>query len=68
MNPRIAAALEIDQDMQAARNAARGILATANSLRTAGAAALCERAKKVAAVAAEHAAAVDAIRDFREKR
>ncbi|HEX3937116.1 MAG TPA: acyl-CoA dehydrogenase family protein [Xanthobacteraceae bacterium] len=59
MNPRIAAALEIDQDMQAARNAARGILATANSLRTAGAAALAERAKKVAATAAEHAAAVD---------
>lgn len=59
MNPRIAAALEIDQDMQAARTAARGILATANSLRTAGAAALGERAKKVAVVAAEHAGAVD---------
>lgn len=59
MNPRRAAALESDQDMQAARNAARGILATANSLRNAGAATLFERAKKVAAVAAEHAGAVD---------
>ena len=58
MNPR-SAALESDQDMQAARNAARGILATASSLRTAGAAALFERAGKVAAVAAEHAGAVD---------
>ena len=60
MNPRTAAALEIDQDMQAARSAARGIIATANNLRSAGAAALAERAKKVAAVAAEHAGAVDA--------
>ncbi len=58
MNARIATALEID-DMQAARNAARGILATANNLRTTAAAALTERVKKVAAVAAEHAAAVD---------
>ena len=59
MTPRIAAAVDIDQDVQAARSAARGIVATANSLRTAGAAALVERARKVAAVAAEHAGAVD---------
>ena len=45
--------------MQAARNAARGILATAKNLRGAGAAALAERARKAAAVAAEYAAAVD---------
>ena len=59
MNVRTATVLEVDQDVKAARNAARGILAAASSLRVAGAADAMARANKVAAVAAEHAAAVD---------
>ena len=59
MTPRIATVLEIEQDVQASRNPARGILAVANAARGAGAVDLTERVKKVAAVAAAHAAAVD---------
>jgi acyl-CoA dehydrogenase len=59
MNVRTATVLEVDQDVKTARNAARGILAAADHLRAADAADLMARAKKVAAVAAEHAAVVD---------
>ncbi len=52
MNVRTATVLEVDQDVKAARNAARGILAAASSLRAAGAADAMARANKVAAVAA----------------
>ncbi|HUI14684.1 MAG TPA: acyl-CoA dehydrogenase family protein [Xanthobacteraceae bacterium] len=59
MNVRTATVLEVDQDVKTARNAARGIVAAANNLRAGGAADLLARAKTVAAIAAEHAAAVD---------
>ena len=59
MNVRTATVLEVDQDVQTARTAARGILAAASNLRTAAAGDLLARAKRVAAIAAEHAAAVD---------
>jgi alkylation response protein AidB-like acyl-CoA dehydrogenase len=62
MNVRTATVLEVDQDVQTARNAARGILAAASNLRAADAADagdLPVRVKRVAAIAAEHAAAVD---------
>jgi acyl-CoA dehydrogenase len=59
MNVRTATVLEVDQDVKTARSAARGILAAASNLRVADAADVLKRANKVAAVAAEHAAAVD---------
>jgi acyl-CoA dehydrogenase len=59
MNARTATVLEAEQDIQAARNAARGILSAAGNQRAAGTADLMERARKVAAVALEPAAAVD---------
>jgi acyl-CoA dehydrogenase len=60
MTARPVAVLDIDQDAEAARNATRGILAAAGNLRAVGAAAnLLERARKAAAVASAHAAAVD---------
>jgi acyl-CoA dehydrogenase len=59
MNVRTAKVLEVDQDMKAARHAARGLLAAASNMRVADAADLRARAARVAAVAAEHAAAVD---------
>ncbi len=59
MNVRTATVLEVDQDVKAARSAARGILGAASNLRAADAGDLPTRAKKVAAIAAEHAAAVD---------
>ncbi len=59
MNARTATVLEAEQDIHAARNAARGILSAAGNQRAAGAADLMERAGKVAAVALEPAAAVD---------
>lgn len=62
MNVRTATVLEVDQDVQTARNAARGILAAASNLRAADAADagdLPVRVKRVAAIAAEHAEAVD---------
>ncbi len=59
MNARTATVLEAERDIQAARNAARGILSAAGNQRAAGAADLMERAGKVAAVALEPAAAVD---------
>jgi acyl-CoA dehydrogenase len=59
MNVRTATVLEVDRDVETARNAARGILAAADNLRATGAADLTARAGKAAAVAAEHAAAVD---------
>ncbi|MGC2125766.1 MAG: acyl-CoA dehydrogenase family protein, partial [Xanthobacteraceae bacterium] len=59
MNARIATVQEVDQDVQAARSAARGILAAASNLRTAGSQDLTDRAKRAATVAATHAAKVD---------
>ncbi|MGB7254993.1 MAG: acyl-CoA dehydrogenase family protein, partial [Xanthobacteraceae bacterium] len=59
MNVRTATVLEVDKDVQTARTAARGILAAARNLRTADAGDLLARAKRVAVIAAEHAAAVD---------
>jgi acyl-CoA dehydrogenase len=59
MTARPVAVLDIDQDAEAARNATRGILAAAGNLRAVGAANLLERARKAAAVASAHAAAVD---------
>jgi acyl-CoA dehydrogenase len=59
MNARTATVLEAERDIQAARNAARGILSAAGNQRAAGAPDLMERAGKVAAVALEPAAAVD---------
>ena len=59
MNVRTATVLEVDQDIKAARHAARGILAAAGNLRVADAADLMSRVRKVAAIAAEHAAMVD---------
>ncbi len=59
MNARTATVLEAERDIQAARNAARGILSAAGNQRAAGTADLMERAGKVAAVALEPAAAVD---------
>jgi acyl-CoA dehydrogenase len=67
MNARPATVLEVDKDVPSARNAARGILAVANGLRTAGPTDLTERVKKVAAVAATHAAAVDRDSRFPEE-
>jgi acyl-CoA dehydrogenase len=59
MNARTATVLEAERDIQAARNAARGILSAAGNQRAAGTPDLLERAGKVAAVALEPAAAVD---------
>ncbi len=59
MNVRTVKVLEVDQDVQAARNATRGILIAASNLPAANAADLRARIEKVAAVAAAHAAAVD---------
>ena len=67
MNARTATVLEVEQDVQTARNAARGILTAAGNLRAAGAADLVRRAERVAAVAAEHAAAVDRDSRFPDK-
>jgi len=60
MNARTAAVLEVDTEIQTARNAARGILIARSNLRAAATADLMERAQRAAAVAADHAAAVDA--------
>ncbi len=59
MNALPVTALELDDDVQAARSATRGIVAAANNLHAANRADLIARAEKVAAVAAAHAAAVD---------
>src|ERR1700679_350416 len=67
MNARTATVLEADKDVQAARNATRGILIAASKLRAADSADLRSRAAKVAAVAAAHAAAVDGDSRFPEK-
>jgi acyl-CoA dehydrogenase len=66
MNARTATVLEVDKDVQAARNATRGILIAASKLRAADSADLRSRAAKVAAVAAAHAAAVDGDSRFPE--
>ncbi|MGC1328305.1 MAG: acyl-CoA dehydrogenase family protein [Xanthobacteraceae bacterium] len=67
MNVRTATVLEVDQDVQTARTAARGILAAASNLRADAAGELPARAKRVAAIAAEHAAAVDRDSRFPEE-
>jgi acyl-CoA dehydrogenase len=59
MNVRTAAVLEIGDDVQAVRNAARDIRAVANDLKANNPASLKSRAAAVAAVAAKHAVAVD---------
>ncbi|MGC1447905.1 MAG: acyl-CoA dehydrogenase family protein [Xanthobacteraceae bacterium] len=59
MSARTVTVLEVDQDLQTARHATRGILAAANHLPTAAAAALRARIEKVAATAAAYAAGVD---------
>ncbi len=59
MSARTVTVLEVDQDLQTARHATRGILAAASHLPTAAAAALRARIEKVAATAAAHAASVD---------
>jgi acyl-CoA dehydrogenase len=67
MNARTATDLEVDNDVQGARNATRGILIAASRLRAADSADLRSRAAKVAAVAAAHAAAVDSESRFPEE-
>lgn len=67
MNARTATVLEVDKDVQAARNATRGILIAASKLRAADSADLRSRAAKVAAVAAAHADAVDGDSRFPEE-
>src|SRR5271156_3376142 len=67
MNARPAALLELDQDVAAARSAARGILVAADNLHAASEAGLTARAERVAAVAAVHAAAVDSQSRFPEE-
>ena len=67
MNARTATVLEVDNDVQAARDATRGILIAASRLRAADSADLRSRAAKVAAVAAAHAAAVDSESRFPEE-
>jgi acyl-CoA dehydrogenase len=57
MNARIVTVLDLDKDVQAARNATRSILAAADNLSVE--AALRPRVEKAAANAAAHAAAVD---------
>ena len=57
MNARTVTVLDVDQDVQAARNATRSILAAADNL--SAAAALRPRVDKAAAIAAAHAATVD---------
>ena len=57
MNARIVTVLDLDKDVQAARNATRSILAAADNLSVE--AALRPRVEKAAAIAAAHAAAVD---------
>jgi acyl-CoA dehydrogenase len=59
MKARTVTVLEVDQDVQAARNATRGILVAASNLPAVTAADLRARIAKVAMVAAAHAAAVD---------
>jgi len=59
MNARSATVLEVDKDVQTARNAARGIRAAAGNLHAASRADLIARAGKVVAIATVHAAAVD---------
>jgi acyl-CoA dehydrogenase len=59
MKARTATVLEVDQDVQAARNPTRGILIATSNLPAANAADLRSRVEKVAAVAAAHAADVD---------
>jgi acyl-CoA dehydrogenase len=59
MKARTATVLEVDQDVQAARNATRGILAAASNLSVADPADLRARIDKVVAIAAAHADAVD---------
>ncbi len=60
MNARTVTVLEVDQDVQTARKAVRGILIAAGNLRATSAADLRARAEKVAAIAATYATVVDA--------
>jgi acyl-CoA dehydrogenase len=67
MNARTATVLEVDKDVQTARNATRGILIAASKLRAADSADLRSRSAKVAAIAAAHAATVDSDSRFPEE-
>jgi len=60
MSVKAMALQEAKEDRQVARNAVRGIIAAATKLQTSASESLADRAEKVAAVAAAHAAAVDA--------
>jgi len=60
MSVKAMALQEADEDRDVARNAVRGILAAATKLHAPATESLADRAEKVAAVAADHAAAVDA--------
>jgi acyl-CoA dehydrogenase len=59
MKARTATVLEVEQDVQAARHATRGLLTAASNLSVENASDLRARVEKVAAIAAAHAAAVD---------
>jgi acyl-CoA dehydrogenase len=60
MNVRTATVLEVDESASPARKTSRGPVAATATLRTTGTGDLLNRAAKVAAVAAQYAAAVDA--------
>jgi acyl-CoA dehydrogenase len=60
MNVRTATVLEVDESASPARKTSRGPVAATAALRTTGTGDLLNRAAKVAAVAAQYAAAVDA--------
>jgi acyl-CoA dehydrogenase len=59
MKARTATVLEVDQEVEAARQATRGLLTAASNLSAESSADLRVRTEKVASVAAAHAAAVD---------
>jgi acyl-CoA dehydrogenase len=67
MNIRTAKVLEMDDDIHVDRNAARGIMAVAGSLRARGTTDFVARTAKVAAVAAKHAGSVDGDSRFPEE-
>ena len=60
MSVKAMALQEADEDRHVARNVVRGILAAASKLHAPATESLTDRAEKVAAIAAAHAAAVDA--------
>jgi acyl-CoA dehydrogenase len=67
MTIRTAKVLEMDDNIHAARNAARGIMAVADNRRAHGTTDFIARTAKVAAVAAKHAGTVDSDSRFPEE-